>query len=82
VALVLAFVFVVPDAYQEQLLEGTSQVVGQSIERVKDVFIKQVEKVQIQKIQAQQIQTQEHHKLLAQLIPRLFLRIGFFLQWY
>jgi hypothetical protein len=33
-------------------------VVGQSIERVKDVFIKQVEKVQIQKIQAQQIQTQ------------------------
>ena len=46
------------DAYQEQLLEGTSQVVGQSIERVKDVFVKQVEKVQIQKIQAQQIQTQ------------------------
>jgi DNA primase len=46
------------DAYQEQLLEGTSQVVGQSIERVKGVFIKQVEKVQIQKIQAQQIQTQ------------------------
>jgi DNA primase len=36
------------DAYQEQLLEGTSQVVGQSIERVKGVFIKQVEKVQIQ----------------------------------
>lgn len=44
--------------YQEQLLEGVSQVVGQSIEQVKNIFFQQAEKVQIQEIQVQQVQTQ------------------------
>lgn len=39
------------EAYQEQLLEGVSQVVGQSIEQVKDVFVKQAQKVQTQQMQ-------------------------------
>jgi hypothetical protein len=34
--------------YQQQLLEGVAEVVGQSIEQVKSVFVKQVEKAQVQ----------------------------------
>lgn len=36
------------ETYQEQLLEGLAQIVGQSIDRVKDIFVKQVQKVQTQ----------------------------------
>jgi len=36
------------NTYQQQLLEGVAQVVGQSIEQVKAVFTKQVKEVQIQ----------------------------------
>jgi DNA primase len=36
------------DTYQQQLVEGVALVIGQSIEQVKSVFAKQVERAQIQ----------------------------------
>jgi DNA primase len=44
----LLIALVAYDTYQQQLLEGVAEVVGQSIEQVKSVFVKQVEKAQIQ----------------------------------
>ncbi len=44
----LLIALVTYDTYQQQLLEGVAQVIGQSIEQVKSVFAKQVERAQIQ----------------------------------
>lgn len=41
-------ILVTYEAYQEQLLEGLAQMVGQSIEQVKDIFAKQAQNVQTQ----------------------------------
>jgi DNA primase len=44
----LLIAWVTYDTYQQQLLEGVAQVVGQNIERVKVIFAKQTEKAQTQ----------------------------------